>query len=41
MKKMTILKITLIVIVLGFLAYQVWDMGAFEKLDPPATIRSK
>ena len=38
---MTVIKIALVVIVLGFIAYQVWDMGAFDKLDPPATIKSK
>jgi hypothetical protein len=41
MKKMTVLKIALIVIALGFMAYLAYDMGAFVKLDPPATVKSK
>ena len=41
MKKMTIIKIVLVLVVLGFITYKIWDMGAFDKLDPPAPIKNE
>lgn len=38
MKKMTVLKIVLILLTLGFIAYQAWDMGAFYKLPEPPSV---